>query len=159
MGQGGQMRRKGSKINKRSGIRQGLVLGQALFKVFVGNMNSEIECTLNNFANDIRLCDVLDTLKGRDAIQKDLYRLERWACANLKMFNKPKCKVLHMGQGNPKPKYMLGGERIESNPEEKDLGVLVDKKVNTTSYVHSQPRNPTISWAASKQAWPAGQGW
>jgi len=37
-----------------------------------------------------------------------------------------------MGQGNAKHKYKLGGEWIESSPEEKDLGVLVDRKINMT---------------------------
>lgn len=59
-----------------SSISQGSVSRPALFNM-VGDMDIGIEFTLSKFANNTDLCDVVDILDGRDAIQRALDRLER----------------------------------------------------------------------------------
>jgi len=61
-----------------SGIPQRLVLGQVLFNIFVGNMDSGIECTLSKLVNNTKLWGVVNMMEGKDNIQRDLDRVERW---------------------------------------------------------------------------------
>jgi len=67
-------------------------------------------------------------------------------------FNKSKCKVLHLGQGNPHYQYKLEDERIEHSPAEKDLGVLVDGKLDVRAHCWLTAQKAILSCTKSSVA-------
>jgi len=113
-----------------SGVPQGSILGLVLFNIFTSDTDSRIKCTLRKFSEDTMLGGVADAPEGLDTIQRDLEKLKKWACVNLMRFKKAKGKVLHLGQGNSQYQYRLGDAGTERSPSEKDLGVLVDEKLD-----------------------------
>ncbi|KAK4824608.1 hypothetical protein QYF61_016877 [Mycteria americana] len=111
----------------RYGLRQvGSILGPTLFNTFISDLDDGIKCTLMKFADDTKLSGEVDTVEGNE----DLDRLEEWANKNLTKFNKDKCKFLHLGKHNPGVQHKMEFTRLGSSSMERDLGVLVDNKLN-----------------------------
>lgn len=59
-----------------SGIPQSSIFGPVLFNVFINNLNKGIEGTPHKFTNDTKLVGNVDLLEDRQAVQRELDRLD-----------------------------------------------------------------------------------
>lgn len=71
---------------------------------------------MSKSAGHTKLGGDIDSIKGGEASQKDLDKLESWVITNHTKFNKSKCRTLHLGRGNPEYLHRLGDERLENSP-------------------------------------------
>ena len=115
-----------------SGVPQGSVLGPLLFNLFINHIELGIKSTISVFADDTKLCRGIQSLQDVSDLQADLNLLYDWASNWHMKFNVDKCKVMHLGTKNMHATYTLGGVCLGESVMEKDLGVLVDHRLNNS---------------------------
>lgn len=74
-----------------SGVPKESVLGPLFLNIFINDLDSGTECTLNKFENDTKLSGTVNMEEGKDAIQMDMDKFEKWAHENLTKISKVKC--------------------------------------------------------------------
>ena len=117
-----------------SGVPQGSVLGPLLFLLYVNDIPNQLHSSVKLFADDCKLFNSVQSPQARHQLQKDLHEVRNWSMLWQLPFNLDKCRVLHLGSGNPQSSYNMSGQVLASTESEKDLGVLVDGSLN----FHSQ---------------------
>ena len=127
-----------------SGVPQGSVLGPILFLIFINDLPLKVLSPLSLFADDskifTRIVDKSNETKiyanaGSDILQKDLISVLEWAKKWKMEFNVEKCKIMHIGPNNPKNIYNMDSINLEETLMEKDLGVLIDSKLDFGSHI------------------------
>ena len=92
----------------------GSVLGPTLFVIYINVI----------YIDDTKLLRKVGTQDDCEALQKDLHTMHKWSEDWQMLFNIDKCKCLHIGYGNNRTSYQLGGTEVPTATQEKDLAGL-----------------------------------
>jgi len=109
-----------------SGVPQGSVLGPVLFLLYINDLDDNIESLVTKFADDTKLCRIVNGYNDGSLMQSDLDKIVQWSNIWQMSFNVKKCKTMHLGKRNIGEDYRMGDITIERTNQEKDLGILVD---------------------------------
>ncbi|CAM5119150.1 unnamed protein product [Natator depressus] len=116
-----------------SGVPQGSVLGPILFNLFINDLEEGVNRGLAKFADDTKLLKIVKTKADCEELQKALTKLSDWATKWQMKFHVDKCKVMHTGKNNPNYTYNMMGANLATTNQEKDLGVIMDSSLKTST--------------------------
>jgi hypothetical protein len=115
-----------SSINVGSGVPQGTVSGPLLFLLYINDLysciDSSVEYTL--FADDLKIFG-----KDPKCLQSTINKIVDWSKFWDLPISIPKTSVLHLGSNNPRNTYRILNDPIVESTIVRDLGLFVDEKL------------------------------
>lgn len=130
--------------SRTSTASQGLILHPVLFHGFIHDLGDGVGCSLSKCAGGKNVERATDTPEGHAAVQRDFDKLEKCADMNLMEFRGRKGKDLNQETNNTKHPHVLEFTQLEISFAEKDLGVLVATRVNTSNVALQGHTNSTL---------------
>ena len=118
---------KSSKIQVRSGVPQGSVLGPCLFLAYINDLPSRVKSNTRLFADDTAVDRKIKSPNDAKSLQADLDALAKWEEEWDMSFHPDKCTVMHISRSRTKIEtdYYLHGQKLEIVKSAKYLGVTL----------------------------------
>ena len=123
-----------------SGVPQGSVLAPIMFLIYINDIqeNTTEGNYMNMFADDAK---IQRTVKNKDCclkLQEDLDKLHKWSEKWQMEFNTEKSHIMNFGRSDRRPiwEYKLGNKILKESMKERDLGVVINKKLTSEDHIN-----------------------
>lgn len=123
-----------------SGVPQGSHLAPVLFSLFINDLTAEIRnCKFLMFADDLKIYRVISERSDTNKIQNDLNRIQNWCSRNFMALNTKKCYHIKFSRKKTShtSTYKINDTILNTVNEIRDLGVIMDDKLNFKAHIDS----------------------
>ena len=121
-----------------AGVPQGSVLDPLVFLVYINYLIDDINCDIKMFADDTSLFSrVDDPVRSALELNEDLETVKLWAWQWKMHFNADKTEEVIFSCKRFKPNHpplLLGNDQVAQKMEHKQLGVILDSKLDFQSH-------------------------
>lgn len=131
--------------NVEYGVPQGSLVGPPCFSAYVNDMQENLGCDLDQFADDSTLHDCSDTVDNViSSLQKNVLAIQNYSSRNSLTIHPDKCEVVIISKQRfigPLPKIEINGKSIAVVKASKCLGITIDQDLSWEDHVQSVSKN------------------